>query len=204
MGTASTVDLSLSEIEGLDIGDQKNKETNAMNKIHVLGLFIAVLLAGCASVPTQDIKVKAVADPKAQFSGYKSYAWLGAAAIVNDAFGRWEPPGFDADAEIKFLIDRELRTIGMSQNSIDPDLIVAFAAGINMDALGLKMDPKTKKESLVNVPRGGLMIALVDNDTRFVIWMGVATGELQKELDASTVRARLDYAVTEIFRKLPQ
>ena len=69
---------------------------------------------------------------------------LDTAQIVNDPLGKWEPPGFDADAEIKFLIDRELRKRGMSQNSIDPDLVVVFAAGIDMDALELKVDPETK------------------------------------------------------------
>jgi pyruvate/2-oxoacid:ferredoxin oxidoreductase alpha subunit len=62
-----------------------------------------MLVAGCATVPTRDIKVDAQADPKANFSGYKTYDWLGAAAIVNDAYGRWEPSQFDADAEIVFL-----------------------------------------------------------------------------------------------------
>ena len=104
---------------------------------------ISALLVGCASVPTKDIEVDAQADPKANFSGYKSYAWLGSAAILSDIYGQWEPPTFDADAEIKYLIDRELRKRGMLQNSTDPDLIVAFAAGIDMDALGLKENPNS-------------------------------------------------------------
>jgi uncharacterized protein YceK len=60
-----------------------------------IGMFIVVimLVAGCATVPTQDIKVEAQADPKANFNGYKTYDWLGAAAIVNDPYGQWEPPG---------------------------------------------------------------------------------------------------------------
>ena len=82
---------------------------------------VLTLIAGCMTVPTKDIKVDAQADPKANFSGYKSYAWLGSAAIVNDAFGQWEPPNFDADAEIKYLIDRELRKRGMSEDSANPD-----------------------------------------------------------------------------------
>jgi hypothetical protein len=176
-----------------------------MNRNYAL-LFASVvmLLSSCASTPTKDIVVDAQADPKANFSGYKTYTWLGAAAIVSDYNGQWEPPAFDADAEIKYLIDRELREHGMSQNSVDPDLIVAFAAGIDMDALELKMDPESKIEALVNVPRGGLVIALVDGESGFVIWMGVATAEIQQSPDAKTVKARLDYVVTQLFRKLPK
>jgi hypothetical protein len=176
-----------------------------MNRNYVL-LFAAIfmLLAGCASVPTKDIAVDAQANPKANLSCYKTYAWLGAAAIVNDYYGQWEPPAFDADAEIKYLIDRELRKRDMLQNSDDPDFIVAFAAGIDMDALELKVDPKSKMETLANVPRGGLVIALVDGEFGFVIWMGVATAEIQQSPDAKTAQARLDYAVTQLFRKLPK
>jgi uncharacterized protein YceK len=165
---------------------------------------VVMLLSGCASIPTKDIEVDAQADPKANFSGYKTYTWLGAAAIINDPHGQWEPPAFDSDAEIKYLIDRELRKRGMSQSSADPDLIVAFAAGIDMDALELKVEPKTRIASLENVPRGGLVIALVDSKSGFVIWLGVATADVQMNLDSTMVKARLDYAVTELFMKLPK
>jgi hypothetical protein len=176
-----------------------------MKRNYVL-LFVMVfmLLSGCASVPTKDIQVDAQADPKANFSGYRTYAWLGSAAIVNDAYGQWEPPAFDADAEIKYLLDRELRKRGMVENSVDPDLIVAFAAGIDMDALGLKVDPETKMDMVENVPRGGLLIVLLDSDSGFVIWVGVATAEIQESPDTLTVKARLDYAVTQLLKKLPK
>ena len=174
-----------------------------MNRNHVLSLVGIMLLAGCSSVPTKDIVVDVEVDPKANFSGYKSYAWLGAAAIVRDAYGQWEPPEFDADAEIKYLIDRELRERGMSENTANPDLIVAFAAGIDMDALGLKVDPETQMDMLANVPQGGLLIVLVDSESGFVIWIGVATAEILEDPDAQTVKARLDYAVTQLLKRLP-
>ena len=176
-----------------------------MNRNYAL-LFASVvmLFSGCASTPTKDIAVAAQADPKVNFSGYKTYAWLGAAAILHDIYGQWEPPEFDADAEIKYLIDRELRKRGMLENSSDPDLIVVFAAGIDMDALELKVDPETKINTLENVPRGGLVIALVDGESGFAIWAGVATADIQERPDTKMAKARLDYAVTQLFRKLPK
>lgn len=176
-----------------------------MKKNYILLLILIFMLFwGCASVPIRDIQVDSQADPKANFSGYKTYARLGAATIVNDPYGQWEPPSFDSDAEIMFLIDRELRKRGMSQNSADPDLIVAFAAGVDMDALGLKVDPETKMDMLSNVPQGGLVIAFADNQSGFVIWLGVATAEIQESIDSQMVKARLDYAVTELFKRLPK
>jgi hypothetical protein len=165
---------------------------------------VVLLLAGCSSVPTKDIQFDAEADPKANFSGYKTYAWLGSAAVLSDPFGQWESPAFDADAEVKYLIDREMRKRGMSENSRKPDVIVAFAVGIDMETLGLKVDPETKIETLANVPRGGFVIALYDRKTGFVIWAGIATGDIQEQLDSKAVRARLDYAVTRLMRMVPK
>jgi hypothetical protein len=175
-----------------------------MNKYHLILIAIILFMAGCASAPTKDIKVDSQADPKANFSGYKTFDWLGAAAIVNDAYGQWEPPQFDADAQIAYLIDRELHKRGMSQRAVGPDLIVAYAAGIDMDALELKVDPKTQIDMVENVPRGGLVVVLVDSESGFVIWIGTATAEIQDKPDTQTVKARLDYAVTKMFKQLPR
>jgi len=182
-----------------------SKEKTTMNKKNVLIFaIVAMLLAGCASTPVKDIKFDAQVDPKANLSGYKTYAWLGSAAILNDTYGQWEPPEFDADAEIKYLIDRELRKRGMSENSTNPDLIVAFAAGVDMDAMELKVDPKTKINMLVDVPKGGLVVAFMDRASGFVIWVGLATGEVQENPGAQTVKARLDYAVGQLFKRIPK
>ena len=167
-----------------------------------LTLFI-LLLTGCASTATQDIKVNAEADPKARFSGYKTYAWLGSARIIADDEGVWEPPKFDADSELRFLIDTELRKRGMNEVSSQPDLLVAFALGIDMDALKLKQDPDTKVKSLENVPQGALVVILIDADTGFVIWVGTAEAEVKGKTDEATAKQRLKYAVHEMFKKLP-
>ncbi len=174
-----------------------------MNK-NVIFLFALMLISGCTQVPTKDITIEAQLDPKANFSAYKTYAWLGSAAILNDSSSQWEKPGFDADAEIKFLIDRDLRGRGLSESSTAPDLIAAFAVGIDMDALDLKLNPESKMNTLENVPQGGLVVVLVDSNSGFLIWTGVATGEIQQDADAKMMKARLDYAVTQMLKKLPR
>ena len=175
-----------------------------MKKIIIAILVTVWFVTGCTQVPTKDITIETEADPKADFSGYKTYAWLGSAAILHDEFGQWEPKDFDADAEIKFLLDRELRGRGMSENSSAPDLFVAFAAGIDMDALDLKTDPETKTDMLENVPKGALAVVLIDADSAFVIWAGVASGEVQQNADADMAKARLDYAVKQMIKKIPK
>jgi hypothetical protein len=164
---------------------------------------ILLLLGGCASGVTKDIMVDTEVDPKANISGYKSYAWLGSAAIVFDEEGQWEPPQFDADAEIKFLIDRELRANGMTEDSVNPDLVIAYAAGIDMDSMEIKTDPENELEVLENVPVGALTVIMVDAETGLAVWAGVATAEIQENPTAETTKKRLDYAVSQMFSKLP-
>lgn len=173
-----------------------------MKKYCFIVAALLVMLSGCASSVTKDIQVQSDSDPKANLAGYKSYAWLGAAAILLDEKGRWEPPQFDADAEIKFLIDRELREHGLTQDSVNPDLIVAFAAGIDMDSMGIEVDPESGLEQLKNIPLGSLTVILVDAMTAKAVWIGVATADIQEDPTPETTKQRLDYAVSEMFHNL--
>lgn len=165
----------------------------------LMALFVLILTA-CASPLTQDIEVDAEADPRANLAGYKTYAWLGSAAILYDPKGKWEPPEFDADAEIKFLIDRELRKRGMQEVAVNPDMIVGYAAGIDMEALQLVEDKESKIQMLQNVPTGSLVIVLIDGNTGNPVWASAAVADVQQEITTEDVRKRLDYAVTQMFK----
>jgi hypothetical protein len=175
-----------------------------MNRYTQFMLIILIFfVASCATV-TSDIKVNAEADPKINLDKYKTYTWLGSAKILYDPEGRWEPAQFDADAEVKWLIDRELRKKGITEVTANPDMIIGFTAGINMAALGLTENPETKLVTLQNVPKGGLALIFIDASTGFPIWIAAAVGELQQEPSTDTVRKRLDYAVSEMFKLLPK
>ena len=174
-----------------------------MNK-YCVALFAGLLLvAGCATNVTKDIIVDTEVDPKANFKGYTTYAWQSSAAIVYDPEGKWEPPGFDADAEIKFLIDRELTKRGMTEDSANPDMTVIFAAGIDMSSMEIDIDPESNLTMLENVPLGALVVILKDTNTGLVIWGGWATAEIQENPGQETIKKRLEYAVTQMFKQLP-
>jgi len=165
-----------------------------------LTLFLAVTLSGCATV-TKDIEVEAETRPGVNLVDYKTYAWLGSAEIVNDPQGNWEPPGFDADAELRLLINQEMRNNGMREVSTTPDLFVAFAAGINMDVLEIVEDPDTKMYTFKDAPKGALVVVLIDPATRHAVWAGSATGDVKSGRSSDEVAKRLAYAVKTMFSK---
>lgn len=164
----------------------------------VISLGLVFLLASCASV-TKDIKVDAQATAGAQWSDYQTYAWLGSAQIVVDTIGNWEPPSFDTDAVVRAFIDDELQSRELQEVSENPDLFVAFAAGVDMDAMELKVDAKTKKQMFASIPRGALAIVLIDAKTNKPVWVGAATGNISESPKDDVARQRLEYAVTEMF-----
>ena len=166
-------------------------------------LVLGFLIAGCASFPKDDIEIETEADPTVNFSGYKTYAILGSAEIINDPEGKWEPTGLDADAEIEFLINNELRKRGMTVTRTNPDMLVAYALGIDTAMTKFKEDPETKISVLENVPQGALVVALMDANTEIVTWAAVGVGELQNQGDA-VAKQRLNYVISEMFKQLPK
>ena len=175
--------------------------TKTIQAVLILG---TVLLTACNTVPTKDINVNAEADPKVSFSGYKTYAWFAAAQIVFDPEGQWEPRNIDIDAEVQNIINSELRMRGKAEDLSNPDMLVAYAAGVDMTTLGLKQNPETKEKLLENIPKAALVVALIDAETGYVIWIGEAVGEVQQQADEATVQARIKYAIGEMFRLLPK
>ena len=93
----------------------------------------------------------------------------------------------------------------MVEDSVDPDLLVTFAAGIDMENMDLDIDEDGDlKETLSNVPVGALTIILVDANTSVVIWAGIATAEIQQSPDQEVIKKRLEYAVSTMFKHLPK
>jgi hypothetical protein len=177
-----------------------------MNNIKsIIPVFILCLLVtACASQLTQDIEVTAKQQPGVDLGRYRTYAWQETAQIVNDPLGQWEPPDFDSDAEVTRLVERELAKLGMTAATDNPDMMVTFIAGIDMLSLELREDPKKDgQKTLQNIPKGALVVVLIDAVTRVRLWVGVAAGDIGKQPDSAAVRQRLDYAITGMFQRYP-
>jgi hypothetical protein len=178
-----------------------------MKKIRAImvAVFVGFIVSGCASTRlTEDIDVEVQAAPGIDVNAFESYAWIATAQILNDPQGQWEPRNFDADAEISFLIDRELRKRGVSQVERNPDILVAYIAGVDMEALELRKDPQQDMEVLQNNPKGALAVIFLSPVNGRAMWAGVATANVEGQRSTEDTKKRLDYAVSEMFRKLPK
>jgi hypothetical protein len=175
--------------------------TKLRSLLYVLAL--ALFVGACANPLTKNINVDSQASAGADFSALKTYQWLAAAQILNDPDGQWEPRGFDADAEIRFLIDRELRKRGFTVVESNPDVFVAYVGGVDMDSMDWKVDPQTKLQVLSNQPEGALAVVLLDVNTGDPIWGAIASDNVEGQQNADDARTRLDYAVTQMFKRLP-
>ena len=171
-----------------------------MKKI-ILVLLSSFTLLACSAVP-KDMNIAAETDPKINLNGYKTFAWLGDAVIVYDEIGRWESPDFDADSEAKFNIDKELRAKGFTENSHSPDMLVTFIAGVDMDNIEMTTNDETQLESLENVPKGALVVALFDANTGQPLWVGMAEANLQQDVTTLAAKERLNIAVSEMFKQM--
>jgi hypothetical protein len=168
-----------------------------------IAISLSVIVSGCETFPKNDIEIATEADPKTNFGGYKTYAWLGSAQILNDPEGNWEPPGFDADSFITTVVDRELANRGMTQTTRYPDMLLAYALGVDTAMMKVQEDPEAQLTVLENVPSGALVIVMMDPETEFVTWAGVAVAELQNQGD-EIAKKRIDYAITQMFKQMPK
>lgn len=174
-----------------------------MNKNIFIVCTLVLFLTGCASSATRDIKIETDSDPRIKFAGYKTYGWLGSASILQDPDGRWEPPQYDADAEIRFLINYEMRTRGLTESSSKPDMIIFYSAGIDMANVEIEIDPESGLDQLTSHPIGALKVILIDRRSKRAIWAGIATGDVQQNPDRKSIRERIKYAIKSMFKKLP-
>ena len=77
------------------------------------------------------------------------------------------------------------------------------AVFVDMDALAVKFDKFRNTGFIHNLPKGALIVSLVDHYTNNVLWLGKVDQHVKGLTDTKAIKKRLDYAATELFKGLP-
>jgi len=170
----------------------------------VVVLALGAVVLGCGGGLTKDIEVQAVADQKVQFSGFKSYGWLGAVGAVNDPAGLWAPKEYDVGAELKGIIDNELQARGWVESE-QPDVVVTLLVVEDVKQLEeIKLNRASDMAEFVVVGAGAILLELLDAKTGKTVWMGAAGGETRSDYTTEQSKKRLGYAVKHLFKLMPR
>lgn len=194
------------EIRFTGASDATQLRTATMKYAIIRALVCLVLIAStvaCGGL-TKDIESVSEADPKVDFSGMKSYGWIGAAGVVTDPQNLWTAPSFDVAAELKFHVDSELRKKGYVESG-NPDMAVAML--IVNDVRQLEVIASKRKGSMpdmVGVGVGAILIEIVDVKSGKTIWLGAASGETKTNRTEEEMKKRLAYAVKQLLKQLPK
>ena len=169
--------------------------------------FCAMLLLVAGSVLAMDVTHEY--STKADFSGFKTYAWME---------GTPAPDPF-TEERIRKAIDAQLRKKGLLPAESEPDIWVVSHTSVNDDtrvdvnnyAYGgyyvyrQRFAPPVGSATATvrQVPVGGLLVDLVDAQTRRLVWRGTASAILKDYGNPEKSRKRINKATSKMFKKYP-
>ncbi|WP_407354029.1 DUF4136 domain-containing protein [Luteimonas sp. R10] len=177
----------------------------------LLGLCTLALLAGCATGP----RITTEADPRADFSSYRSYAFYSPLAIEKHGYAT-------ATSEAtKAAVRRQMESRGYVYDAENPDLWVNINAYLerrtdvsSVPTVDYAYYYSYRARAYFAVPywgerahvyrytEGTMNIDLVDVRENRLVWEGVAVGRVSN-LEPEERKARIDATVAEIFARYP-
>jgi len=165
-------------------------------------LAATALLAGCAAGPM----VQTDADPKASFSGYRTYAW-----VYQAAPRRMDPRVYE---RVRGSIDRELAGLGFTRAE-KADFAVAFTIGVRNKVEAGDFGPygpyasrwgfgwggynRTLRHDYREYTADALVIDVYDARTRKPVWHGLASRDVNPDVGQDLI----DQMVAGVLARFP-
>ncbi|WP_024891419.1 DUF4136 domain-containing protein [Luteimonas huabeiensis] len=170
------------------------------------------LLAGCATGP----RVTTEADPRADFSAYRTWAFYSPLAIERDGYET-------AASEVaKAAVRAQMESRGYRYDERNPDLkvninaylerrtdvssvpTVDYAYYYSYRARGYVAVPYWNDRTQVyRYTEGTMNIDIIDVRQNRLVWEGIAVGRVGSSRDPAERSARINSAVAEIFARYP-
>ncbi len=163
----------------------------------IFTVFIAAVFAGCSSY-----QVKIEADPDSEFERYETFGWLNTSKKV-DTFNRIDNTRlttFVHDAVDHIMIEKGYEKLKEG----DPDMIINFYAGvkgpIEVDDQGYTYGKWFDQGRSIEQD-GVLIVDLIDNERRVLIWRGVGDTIVDDPEEAPEKIAKM---VQKMFDDFPE
>jgi len=164
----------------------------------VFMIFLLIFLNACAS--KENIVIKTYKNQKVNLDGYKKYQWLVGAKIVVDDKKKWRGRAYNINTFVERQIANELMDREIYKTQINPDFLISYVVGINMDALEEAVH-KDGEKYFKTVPEAGLGIVFLDPLTKKIIWASQAESVLKLEISDEESKKRVAYAIKQMFSK---
>ncbi len=170
-----------------------------MKNVWIKALLTGALLLGATGcVQTNDIEVESVSNDKANLKAYKTYQFLEDSGIVEeDKNGKLKRSNSEVAELVEEVINEQLQRHGKKPTAKDPDFLVAYVGGSNMEAVVAKVNADGK-QIIEKKPAAALLIMLVDADTGEILRIATAEGDLKNQ-PIEEKRARIEYAVKKML-----
>lgn len=167
-------------------------------------LFPAVLASGCS----HQAAVTADYDTSADFSVYRTYAWLDEALPPDKIPEDLRAIGDITDKRIRSAVDSEMAAKGFTSTTSNPDLVIFYHIGIedkvdvtewgySYASTGRYWGWNTRNVDTYEYQEGTLIIDFVDANSEVLVWRGTA----RKVLESLTPE-EADRLIKEIVREM--
>ena len=179
--------------------------------IHI-GTWLTLVALLSLNAEARKIKVEVEVNKQADFSKFRTYAWMKHSAVARPMLAQ----------EVVGATDQELQSLGLQNADKNPDLLINFYGGVNT-LIGLAASDPTYAANGgiapldstvwsagarsftggigVYVNKGTLVIEILDAHTNNVLWRATARGNL----DTNSLKALegVNKAVQRLFREYP-
>jgi hypothetical protein len=171
----------------------------------IMRIAVLVGIAGLALVSTRALSqdVSYDYDTEADFSQFKTYAWVQGTNLRDELNHKRIVNAIDAQMAVKGL--QKVETGG------HPDLLVAYHASFNRKLQinasgwgGYRFGPaRSGRATVEEVPIGTLIVDLVNAKTKTIVWRGTATKEVDLRASPEKREKNIQKAAEKLFKKYP-
>ena len=173
---------------------------------------ILVVAFAAASIGCSSISTNFDYDREADFQSYKTFAWVPQQTTAIGDAKQAQQTNTLLDKRIRNAVNAKLESQGMSIDTENPDLLIAYHTGIdqkiNVTDWGYSY-PRYYggwgggNVDVTSYEEGTLIVDLIDYKTKQLVWRGVASKALETNPTPEQMDKNMQAVIDALFSKYP-